>query len=138
MKACFVFLMKPPRKSNLRTSMSTKYDGVSYDTYEGSAPRAADTARYPRARKVQHNVKGAKRRGPSFGATSNLRMPRATCAELVALRCATCLLAMSRSDRHSTDVVRNKTEEDRERTVSEKSNKTSTQRQYTRTYRYII
>ena len=41
--------------------------------------------------RIQQNVKGAERRGPWFGATSDLIMPRTTCAEVVlpcALLCA--------------------------------------------------
>ena len=69
-------------------------------TYKGSAPRAADAARYARARKIQLiYVKGAERRGPRFSATCDLIMPRATCAELIALSVLCCMLAMSRSDR---------------------------------------
>ena len=58
---------------------------------QGSAPRAADAARYARARKnATKYVKGAERRGPFLllGANSGLIMPRGDCAELIALRCA--------------------------------------------------
>ena len=53
----------------------------------------------------QLNVKGAERRGPRFGATNDLILPRATCAELVALCCAVCLLEMPRSDRQDTGAI---------------------------------
>ena len=69
---------------------------------QDSAPRAADAARYARARKnaTETYVKRAGRRGPRlFGANSELIiMPRGVCAKLIALRCAVCLL-MSRSER---------------------------------------
>ena len=55
--------------------------------------------------RIQLKVKGAERRGPPFGATSDLIPPRATCAELIALCCAMCLLEMSRSDRQHTGVI---------------------------------
>ena len=67
-------------------------------SYKGSSPRAADAARYARARKIT-TVKGAERRGPLLSATSDLIMPRATCAEMIALSVLCCMLAMSRSDR---------------------------------------
>ena len=69
---------------------------------QDSASRAADPARFPRARKnaTETYVKGAGRRGPRFfGANIELIiMPRGACAELIALRCAVCL-SMSRSER---------------------------------------
>ena len=63
--------------------------------HKGSAPPAADAARYSRAKKntTTVNVKGAGR-SPLFGATSDLIVSKATCAELIALCCAVCLLAM--------------------------------------------
>ena len=67
-------------------------------TYKGSAPRA-DAARYARARKNATKTCKGSRRGPWFGANSDLIMPRAACAEQIALCCAVCLLAVSRSDR---------------------------------------
>ena len=65
-------------------------------------------ARLPRARKNTTNGKWAERRGPWLGATSDLIMPRATCAELMALCCAVCLLAMARSDRQYESNLRKK------------------------------
>ena len=69
---------------------------------QDSAPRAADAARYARARKnaTEAYVKGAGRRGPRFfGANIELIiMPTGACAELIALRCAVCLF-MSHSER---------------------------------------
>ena len=70
---------------------------------QDSAPRAADAARYARARKnaTETYVKGAGRRGLRlFGANVELIiMPRGACAELIPLRgCAVCLL-ISRSER---------------------------------------
>ena len=64
---------------------------------------------------------------------------KATCAELVTLCCAVCLLAISRSDRQYGCNLRNnkKHEEDQERKINEENKKMSTQ-QHTRTYRYII
>ena len=38
--------------------------GRTYGDYKGSAPRAADAARYARARKNTTKVKAAERRGP--------------------------------------------------------------------------
>ena len=49
--------------------------------------------------KAQQNVNGAEKKGPWFNASSDLIMPGATCAELIALCCAVRLLAVSRSDR---------------------------------------
>ena len=63
--------------------------------YKGSALRAA----VAQGRFQQINGKGAERRGPRFSATSDLIMPRATCAELIDLSVLCCMLAMSRSDR---------------------------------------
>ena len=49
--------------------------------------------------RFQLNVKGAERRGPGYSATSDSIIPRAACAELIAMSVLCCLLAMSRSDR---------------------------------------
>ena len=66
----------------------------------GSAPQAADAVRHARARKnTNKTCKGTERRGPWCGANSKLMMPRAARAVLIALCCAVCLLAVSRSDR---------------------------------------
>ena len=67
--------------------------------YKGSAPRAADATRYARARKNTAKCEGGTKKDPWFGAASDLIMPRANCAELIALCCAVCVLGMSRSDR---------------------------------------
>ena len=61
--------------------------------YMGSAPRAADTARFARARKnaTEIHSKGTERKSSWFGAASELIMPRAAaCAKLVDLHCALC------------------------------------------------
>ena len=65
----------------------------------GSAPRAADAARFARAWKKSTKCEGGRKKRPMVGATSDLIMPRATCAELIALSVLCCMLAMSRSDR---------------------------------------
>ena len=79
-----------------------------YKRYKGSAPRAADAARYARARQGRMQlktdyVKGAEIRGPRLGANSDLIMPRAACAEQIALLCSAVLcvllLPVLRSDR---------------------------------------
>ena len=44
---------------------------------------------------MQFKVKGQERRGPLLDAISDLIMPRTTCAELIAVRCAVCLFAMT-------------------------------------------
>ena len=73
-----------------------------YKKAQDSAPRAADAARYARARKnaTETYVKGAGRRGPRLFCSNIdlIIMPRVACAELIALRCAVCLF-MSRSER---------------------------------------
>ena len=56
-------------------------------------------------------------------------MPRATCAKLIALCCAVCLLAMSRSNRQYA--IYDKKKNMRTETINEESEKTSTQ-QYTK------
>ena len=56
------------------------------------------TPPYIRARNNTTKCQGG-RRGPWLGATSDQIMPIAACAELAALCCAVCLLAMSLSDR---------------------------------------
>ena len=83
---------------------------------QDSAPRAADAARYARARKnaSETYVKGAGRRGPRFfGANIG------ACAELIALRCAVCLF-MSRSERQYVCYLRGRGggHGDRERTIN--------------------
>ena len=49
--------------------------------------------------RIQLSVKGEQRRGQSFGATTDLIMPTATCAELMTPCCVVCLMATSRSDK---------------------------------------
>ena len=67
--------------------------------YKGSVPRAAAAPRYARARNNTTHCEGGGKRRPCFRAASDLIMPRATCAELIPLCCAVCLLAMPHSDR---------------------------------------
>ena len=66
-------------------------------------------------------MNGAERRGPRFGATtrSDLMLPRAAGAELIALCCVVCLLAMSRSDRQHTGVI---CEQERNMKITESAN----------------
>ena len=69
--------------------------------YKGSAPRAADVARYTRTRKIQPKVKGQKEEDHDLllSTRSDSIMPRATCADLIAWCSAVRWLKMSRSDR---------------------------------------
>ena len=80
-------------------------------------------------------VKGAERRGPRFGANSEFVMPRAVCAELIALCCAVCLLAVSRSDRQCWCNLRGGRNRGTERDRLKKKQKYE---YTTRTYRYLV
>ena len=98
----------------------------------GGAPAALAQGR------IQQTVKGVERRGQGSRASSDLIMPRATCAELIALCCVVCLLAVSRSDREYGCNLRKKKkhEEGREKSINEETKKTSTQ-QCTAVHTYI-
>ena len=81
--------------------------------------------------KFQLNMKGAERGGPRIYATSDLIMPRGTCAELIALSVLCCMLAMSRSDRQysSTGVIgeeKNAKRTEMEDNINDEIKKTST------------
>ena len=45
-------------------------------SYKGFPPRATDAARYAHAGEIQQSVREAERRGPLFGATSDLIVPK--------------------------------------------------------------
>ena len=53
--------------------------------YKSSAPLAADAARYPRTRKMSTKFEDGRKKRPTIGAISDLILPRATFAELIAL-----------------------------------------------------
>ena len=134
--------LKPPKLRDPQSTIGDRRDGrrwatwgqlyftSTYDlrTYTRTPLRGRLTpsATFAKGR-TQSKMKEVERRGPSLGATSDLIMPRATCAELIALCCAVCLLSMSRSDRQYGCNLRKEThEEDREGTNYEESKNTST------------
>ena len=91
----------------------------------------------PLARKTTTSKCEGGRKGPRFDATSGLIMPRANCAEMIALCCAVCLLAMSRSDRQYGCILRKqkkKHKDNREKTIKRRKQK----EEYTRTYPYLV
>ena len=94
--------------------------------HKGSSQQVADATRTLAQGKIQLNVKGAERRGRRFGSTSDWIMSRATCAELIALCCAVCLLAMSGSDWQCTGVTCEEKNVRTERRQSNESNQSST------------
>ena len=120
--------MSPPLSSRGRNA-----NVIYAHMYKSSAPRAADAARYARARKISTTkcVGGRKKRPMILSVTSDLIMARAACAELIALFLLCCMLAMSRSDRqrwYGCNLRRKNRREDRdgEQNQHRKINKTST------------
>ena len=106
--------------------------------HEGSAPRGAD-ARPLRSREEEYDKvrSGQKKEANDLVQLTILIILRATYAGVIALCCAVCMLAVSRSVGQYGCNLRGGGHEDRERTTSEESKKTNTQ-QLTRTCRYII
>ena len=89
----------------------------------------------PAATLAQGLIQGAERRGQWSGASSDLIMPTATCAELIDLCCAVCLLATSRSDPQHGFNLRKK---NLKRTQREDNQLRKQKGEYTRTYRYLV
>ena len=83
-----------------RYRLEAKYLGTPYKyTTAPLHGRLTPPATLAQGRMQLKHVKGAERRGPSFVANGESIMPRAACAELIALCCAVCLLAVSHSNR---------------------------------------
>ena len=124
-ESCFFFRRSPATKNTTTTSVLC---------HKGSALRAAHAALYTRARKNTTKCKGGRKNRPKIRCNQRLIMPRATCAELIALCCAVCLLAMSHSDRQSGCKLQEKKRRGpRGSTINEERKTTST-----RTYRYQV
>ena len=104
--------------------------------YKGSAPRRlTQPATLTQGKTQLKNVKGVEIRGPRFGATSDLIMLRATCAELIGLCCAVCLLAMPRSGRQYGVIPPPHMTEKGQSSVESKLKILAV---YTRTYRHLV
>ena len=115
--------------------------GVLYAVIHGNNVQELRVAGGVAQGRFQLNMKGAERGGPRISATSDLIMPKGTCAELIALSVLCCMLAMSRFDRQysSTGVIgegKNAKRTEMEDKINDESKKPSTHTYYRYAARY--